>query len=822
MLEVSEELAKLNSELTKLESQIGYKIVDNFDSTDVEHIDNFINWAKENLPDFINIEDIDSLSARLKANGITVGAFIMELSKISGGIKDLTGRVYVGQDTTYRYHEAFHSVFRMLLTEQEIKKYLSIAKTDVLKLMKSEKGYEILPGKFVTSMEQARSVMRELSRSYAILNDKDLNDRIYEEYLADEFEKFKTNPRSSKASSEVKSLFTRIIEWIQNVFLSYGRFGSLNPDLDGLFKAIDTGKYKDAGIANNRFTQSVVTDSSIIEGGIAPSNIALKAIRKGEPIASPRPLIKNGRIIDDGRILYINNYFNQEETNGIVAQIGANYIQRVEEITQHPDFTGEYNPKQILEEVVNEYTHQYNPRRSTINEQGEEIFFYAEMDNWNDFKDRLKERHESLVKYKDDVINSVTEYLTLFEMDTTQELEILEKTDMSADGSVKTTEEYETAANEIGGFKSLSKGVRKFLATQTKQVEDEFTGELVSVPVDYITAYNALMKSLAGITNPQIMLIKLKLFEQSSPDAAAVIAAIFDKINLSNVTLEQLIAGEFSFDQITNGSFFQSIIKAFSQFRSDYLYIETDTTKGLVNIFKANHRDDASTQTDKWQENYTTKLEKLNNNPKAVSAAQTPWGSIKFLAGKKRISEKELDSRSREIANEIFNTIGIDLSYLTVKYMILNNGITNKTKAQAQFVKTFSGELLEFNLDDINEIEVAISNHGLTKSGLQKGNLFYDMSDESIENNEEEVNAEGTDVKSKIKKLAQLNAIFDDTVGATVFRNPEGKLIYAHQMPTYNLEKVAELNSEHALDDLMSEDAFLSSNYLLNDPRFRQ
>ena len=209
-------------------------------------------------------------------------------------------------------------------------------------------------------------------------------------------------------------------------------------------------------------------------------------------------------------------------------------------------------------------------------------------------------------------------------------------------------------------------------------------------------------------------------------------------------------------------------------------------------------------------------------NPKAVNAAQAPWESIIFNSGKKRISEKELDTTSRRISNEIFNTLGIHLSYLSVKYLILSNGISNKTRAQTTFIKTFSGELLEFNSDDIAEMSVAISSHGLTKNGLQKGNLFYDMNEESIEVNEDEVNAEGTDVKSKIKRLAQVNAIFDDTVGATVFRNPEGKLIYAHQMPTYNLEKIAELNSEDALDDLMANDGFLNSSYLLNDDRFRQ
>ena len=69
-------------------------------------------------------------------------------------------------------------------------------------------------------------------------------------------------------------------------------------------------------------------------------------------------------------------------------------------------------------------------------------------------------------------------------------------------------------------------------------------------------------------------------------------------------------------------------------------------------------------------------------------------------------------------------------------------------------------------------------------------------------------------------KLAQLNAIFDSTVGATVFRNAEGKLIYAHQMPTYNLEKVAELNSEDAMDELL-DNPFLTKQFMLTDPRFR-
>jgi hypothetical protein len=291
LMDQNDELKKLNSELTKLQSKLGYKILpyENFDGYDVENIDNFIAWMKNNLPEAIAVGDMDDLAKRLKANGITIGAFVMELSKVSGNVKDLVGKVYVGKQSPFRYHEAFHGVFRMLLTEEEINKFLSIAKNDVRKKMKSSKGYEILPNVFVKNMAQARAIMKGLAKSYALMDDKTLNDRIYEEYIADEFEKFKTNPRSSKIGTEVKSWFTKLIEWIRNVFLGYN-----SSELNDLFKSIDTGAYKEASIKDNRFTREAMEE--VAEKG-AITSVALKAIRKGDPITSSRPVVRNGVLI---------------------------------------------------------------------------------------------------------------------------------------------------------------------------------------------------------------------------------------------------------------------------------------------------------------------------------------------------------------------------------------------------------------------------------------------------------------------------------------------------------------------------------------------
>ncbi len=56
--------------------------------------------------------------------------------------------------------------------------------------------------------------------------------------------------------------------------------------------------------------------------------------------------------------------------------------------------------------------------------------------------------------------------------------------------------------------------------------------------------------------------------------------------------------------------------------------------------------------------------------------------------------------------------------------MILSNGINNQTDSQAKFLDTFKSDEIDFNLNDIAEIQNAISKHGLTKDNRQTGNLF--------------------------------------------------------------------------------------------------
>ena len=378
------ELIELQKEIDKLKNSLGYKIVDNFDGLDVENIDTFIEWARENLPDFISIEDMEDLGRRLKNNGITAGAFAIELSKLAGGM-DLVGKIYTGKLNPFKYHEAFHSVFRMLLSETEIKKYLKIAKQEKLAELKKE-------GKTLT---EALNELKNLSPIYQKMDRKQLEDTLYEEYLADRFEEFKMNNK------------------------------------------INTGKYKSAEVASNRFTSSNFVNSEILNNNSGVVNVALKAI----------PISRTFSYIPGGKQVETIKYFSQLDQNAIIGTTGALYLKAVENLINDVEFTGSYNPSTLLDSVIGDYIETYNPY--SLDE------FYSErIEKDFNFEKELETYHTGLIDAKLEIKESVSEYLKLFDIQIENQLEELEQDDFTQDGIVKASDQWDSEANQMGGFKN--------------------------------------------------------------------------------------------------------------------------------------------------------------------------------------------------------------------------------------------------------------------------------------------------------------------------------------------------------------------------------
>ena len=202
-------------------------ISDDLTIEDVANIDEYMQWAAENLPDFITIENIDTLGNNMKSGGQRVGAFVMALSKIAGK-ETIKGTIYAGTSTRHAYHEAFHAIFELLLTEEQQNQYYKIAKKELLAKLRSE-------GKsFTSALEELKNSDRDKYKNYS---KEKLEKLLYEEYMADEFEKFKQNPKNTKASSWIKSLFNKMLEWIRNVLGTYNA-----KELQLLFEEVNFGK----------------------------------------------------------------------------------------------------------------------------------------------------------------------------------------------------------------------------------------------------------------------------------------------------------------------------------------------------------------------------------------------------------------------------------------------------------------------------------------------------------------------------------------------------------------------------------------------------
>ena len=218
-------------------------------------------WLNDKLPKFIKVEDISNITSKLSNNGLTWGAFkdkVIYLSKAAGKGTE--------------YHEAFHAVFRTMLPNADINNYIRIAKKDA----------KLLPNELESRINKLKSI----SDTYKDYTDKQLEDLVYEEYIADKYMDWNKKP-SSVIGNVLKVLFSRIkqlINWLSG-----------ENNFDTLFSRINRGYFKSSDIVSNKFTKygfdevyrilpgkSVVDSEDIIN---TTSALIMESVVNGKPLS---------------------------------------------------------------------------------------------------------------------------------------------------------------------------------------------------------------------------------------------------------------------------------------------------------------------------------------------------------------------------------------------------------------------------------------------------------------------------------------------------------------------------------------------------------
>jgi len=794
LIEDNEERAKLIARNREIERKLlANKIIsEELTDTEVADIDEFVLWANDNLPDFISIEDINNLRDNLVTNGVRVGAFVLSMNNIAGGMK-VKGTLYTGAKSPYKFHEAFHGVFRSLLTNAQQDKLYKIAEAEVKRK---------LGNKFEEELEK----FRNSADSYKAMSRKALEKEFYEEYMADEFEKFKKDPRSTKTDSAIKNFFNRIIEWIKSLFNRY----SPN-ELQDLFRNIDSGKFKSASPINNRFTDSLATGVTLNANKIIPVELV-----EGE----------------GGQFGY--RTLDNDFARSIVSSISARVI-----MLEQENKNAKFNLKQAVNQSFALFKSLYSTKREA----------YNYMSLTADQKANLREIEKAFTDFSDFIKDAVYDELKYYEIKSRNIEEDNDAMDDEVGDRLRTTDQYDKDLTSIGGFSSLSSFLRKYIGTTPITEKDEFgndyliepqrdekgeivpgTGEKLMITVDFATAYNGFLKAVKNLNDPIQILQQLYFFGINNPQTEAVVNKLFADLGIqwegqlengelpqyTSEVIEKFKAGEIiTAEELNQGVkrplLLQAVLKGFENARVDYLFIHR-SSGDKVYTYTAANRDDAHTQVDRWGQAYIQKAKTLRTNEGVrtvvVNTLDKLLNRLQFVAGEGTTSQKALktltDTKLKEFAEQtariLEENVGISISPKFIEFSVAKN-IEKPTRYQKALLNANSDER-PLSYQDVVEL----------KKIIEANQDLYSDSEEGA--------------KNRLRRIALGNAAFDENVGSSVFKNPNGDLVYAHQLPSFHLKQIQSLNDvagEGAkIDEVRNSDEYLLNNFLLNSEAFKQ
>lgn len=764
-----------------------------FDQGSVVNIDEFRKYINRILGDKVSVQEMNILADRLKNGQITVGRFLTYLEALQNGSTSVKGRIEVGANTPFKYHEAFHAVFRLMLSDTQIDKLLAYAKIEV-----SKKSINV---------KSEMQKMRELHTIYAEMSDKELEERFYEEYMADRFEEFKNNQAESKTLPGIRGFFQKLWDFIKSLFAR----GSRN-ELINLFREIDRGAYRNSKVRDNRFTK---------QDALSISEPVLKAIKVGEIDV----------LDENGMYITIPKYLSQQEGDQLASTVASMYHMRV------LNSTGSYNKKKVLEDIFADFVELYNPDGS------KKEFYLNEMDGLYEQDPELAREYYEKLKQKYEIFVEADNRKTLGEavdvhlriMGYQQELEDDEFVTMEDEFGSRVTTDNWKETHSIGGFGSLSKFLRQYIAATTFTVDnDEFgntqfvNGEPLIQAVNANLVYNGVLKAVANITDQTQFVRRLQQLRDNNTETGKFLNKFFNDVDL---TVDP-VTGEFTVNNPKQATLFQMVIKGFQQYTVDYIFINKDIRKGkkMSALMLANRMGEAKAQFTQWQNAYVqvfeTEILRLKSSEEkrafAKERTETLQDLLTYLDPGTYISDEDLHIESQRISDQLKQDLGISLSPLFIKFSIASKKKADiRTEAQRKLTESYAdieGTTIESVKQIIKSIQ-ALENPFAKNLDSLKEELIVLPGEEQDEQDAVDDLGEGGNV-SRINDLAKGNAIFDETVSSTSYKNAEGELVYAHQLPTFHLVKVNSLNNAETLNTI-SQDDFVLGNMLLESNEFR-
>jgi hypothetical protein len=744
------------------------------------------------LPSFIKVEDINTILDNISVKGDAWGAF-------SDGTIYLNSNAEKGTE----YHEAFHGVFRTVLTDPQIDDYLKQAQSELYNKLKKE-------GKSIRDLLRER---KDLGL-YTNLTPLQAYDRLYEEYMADRYKDWKQNKEKAGFFDKLFDLINRLFKWLLRDKMS----------LDSLFYNIDKGVYRYSNIASNRFTQESTDEYTEPEFvfSLIPSRPGKMQIGKGQVTIKRNLDAKTSKQTVQNVAAYFNLYRNQDKYRGIEDEKILNAI---------------LDDLKTLYNIDNPRYAGYTQEEANKLLSSDSSFIYANEESREIIKEGAK-------KY----INSIR-YIEQFQEE--------DKEDSEQDAGTPSTG-YDNSSENVGGFSSLPGLLRQYLGFTSYAKMDEFDNEELvdGVPIlatiDSVSAYYGILRSLANITNPVKFFQKMIRFTDNNEQSRHFVEKFIKDTGLN---VDKLME-DGVLEATINPALVELVRKGFNKFRIDYVFTEHDIKKRTTKSYHANRKNVENVQFDKWSNSYIADYSEYSDDAQREIRQQVNDIRNKYFDERRIIKyePQKLDETVTEIRNALRN-VGVQLSRDFIKYSILSVGARKFDVLNESYIK--QGANLQFddpankfiNKQDYQYVqimkigdEISLNNEffeELSKS-LAAGNnpYFRDIKVTTVQDGREadiEVEEEiDTAMVTRFLNIARGNSLFDETVGESSYTNAEDKVVYAHQDGTFNVKFSYQLRDTNFRKRLLEtgtredvsayRDAYdiewLTNNFLLNSDAF--
>lgn len=774
-----------------------FKITDaqQLTAENIANIEEFKYWVKKNMGDLFTVEELDNLTERLMDNKVLVGRFLSYVDQTEKG-PSVRGSIETSKGAAFKYHEAFHGVFTMLLTDEQIDRVLSLARYE---LNQKFKGTD-------KTIESEAEKMRGDHPSYAGLTKAEMVERYLEEYLADEFDAFKTN-QAKTSNNVLQRMFARFLDFINGIL---GRKSQLYK----FYKDIDTGKYRNNNAQNNRFMRQLEQEDLPV--------IRRNKIRYGDMAVE----------LLNGETEYVPRYVSESDTERIVATVVNSFIYRAERMP-------EYNKTQLLDQVLQDLQrlYQQGPRYNNMT--------LDKVKRLNMFKDIFNSADA-----REDIKKSADVFLQLMgygqNLNETEEMESA----LDDEGDRATTDKYGEKF-EQGGFKSFSKYARLYIQSTVFEGQDEFgnkyideeTGEPMGSGVNAGVVYNGMVKLMSGVTTQEKFIQRLLYYRNSGN--------VQTKAFINKFLEDTGISAESNYQVTQNQRLFNAIFKPFTLFNVSYRSYIIDPGKKIAKSIRANAKDAATNQYNQWQNDFNYRYQDQLTEAKQREVLQLMADIKSLLVEDVFITEGDIDNTIPKL-QRLRDVLGISIApeyYRYSVYATVRDRKQKMTEDQLAYLATFEGlqPLLGEDLAEIaNTLSVKespfITFDDVEVDNTPKGDSddIGDEEDDTQDNDQENLSDEESAKqaqlyeqqknkgnRSRLMRIAEGNAIFDESVLSSSWLNAEFEMVSSFQNPNFHLSHLEDTIKDPAkLKALVEADPFLRSSWIgqqiLNNGEFME